>query len=317
MLAVFACGSHAAVQKQSLIFVCGILSTLLLVNCHIISSVGRPEDKFSQEEILTRVPSTAAINDSLDAQQNIMLAFAKAYPGKISAVEFLNNDWTMMVNGMRFYYAQGRFLPERLREQWEEYQPYDFYTYPWIGTDRQRRLAFKYPVYSVGSSFLFDALYASPAEDDSWDLQEKYSFLGVKMLIHSNVKPLFDRITENIRIAARSDPSINEWIAELQTSPPTYGWNWRVILNTDRRSNHSYGTAVDLLPRDMKGRQTYWQWNSVSKKDDAYYLPPEVVIRIFEEHGFIWGGKWDLVDTMHFEYRPEILLLNGFSVWGL
>ena len=28
---------------------------------------------------------------------------------------------------------------------------------------------------------------------------------------------------------------------------------------------------------------------------------------IFERHGFIWGGKWHHYDTMHFEYRPELL----------
>jgi hypothetical protein len=34
------------------------------------------------------------------------------------------------------------------------------------------------------------------------------------------------------------------------------------------------------------------------------------VIRIFEEEGFIWGGKWAMYDTMHFEYHPELLLLS-------
>lgn len=26
-----------------------------------------------------------------------------------------------------------------------------------------------------------------------------------------------------------------------------------------------------------------------------------------EKHGFIWGGCWYHYDTMHFEYRPELL----------
>jgi hypothetical protein len=30
-------------------------------------------------------------------------------------------------------------------------------------------------------------------------------------------------------------------------------------------------------------------------------------VEIFERHGFIWGGKWFHYDTMHFEYRPEML----------
>jgi peptidoglycan L-alanyl-D-glutamate endopeptidase CwlK len=32
------------------------------------------------------------------------------------------------------------------------------------------------------------------------------------------------------------------------------------------------------------------------------------IVRIFEKHGFVWGGKWYHYDTMHFEYRPEIVL---------
>ena len=32
------------------------------------------------------------------------------------------------------------------------------------------------------------------------------------------------------------------------------------------------------------------------------------VVEIFEKYGFIWGGKWYHYDTMHFEYRPELLV---------
>jgi D-alanyl-D-alanine carboxypeptidase-like protein len=47
---------------------------------------------------------------------------------------------------------------------------------------------------------------------------------------------------------------------------------------------------------DASGRITY--------KDQI----PWEIIRIFESHGFIWGGKWYHYDTMHFEYRPELLI---------
>jgi len=295
------------VRHRSLIlFFYGALTAWLLIGCKSI-----PES--DREAVLTPVASTVTIAGVPEAQQRILLAFAKAYPEKISAVEFLDNDWTMLVNGVRFYFAAGRFLPEELRGQWEEYEPWDFYMYPWTGTARQRRAAFDNPLYSVGSSFLFDTLYASGTEDESWDLQEKYSFLGVKMLVHPHIKPLLDSVAARIRTC--DDPAISEWIAELRTSPPGFGWNWRSIAATSRRSNHSYGTALDLLPADMKGRATYWLWNTGDTKSPGlYYLPPEAVIKAFEDHGFIWGGKWDLIDTMHFEYRPEILLLNGFVV---
>jgi hypothetical protein len=31
------------------------------------------------------------------------------------------------------------------------------------------------------------------------------------------------------------------------------------------------------------------------------------VVEIFERHGFVWGGRWSWFDTMHFEFRPELL----------
>jgi len=34
---------------------------------------------------------------------------------------------------------------------------------------------------------------------------------------------------------------------------------------------------------------------------------PWEIVHIFEKHGFIWGGKWYHYDTMHFEYRPEMI----------
>lgn len=34
---------------------------------------------------------------------------------------------------------------------------------------------------------------------------------------------------------------------------------------------------------------------------------PADVVQAFERHGFIWGGRWYHYDTMHFEYRPELL----------
>ncbi|MGW8266533.1 MAG: M15 family metallopeptidase, partial [Longimicrobiales bacterium] len=37
---------------------------------------------------------------------------------------------------------------------------------------------------------------------------------------------------------------------------------------------------------------------------------PPAVVEAFERHGFVWGGKWAHFDTMHFEYRPEILYYN-------
>ncbi len=31
------------------------------------------------------------------------------------------------------------------------------------------------------------------------------------------------------------------------------------------------------------------------------------IVKELEKYGFIWGGRWYHYDTMHFEYRPELL----------
>lgn len=80
---------------------------------------------------------------------------------------------------------------------------------------------------------------------------------------------------------------------------------WRNIRGTKRPSVHSFAIAIDL---DVAGSD-YWRWARV--KADGL-LPwrnrfPWEIVEAFERHGFIWGGKWYHFDTMHFEYRPELL----------
>lgn len=79
---------------------------------------------------------------------------------------------------------------------------------------------------------------------------------------------------------------------------PSGTFNWRVIAGTKRKSAHSYGIAIDI----NTDKSDYWRWS----KDGRYrnQIPGEIV-RVFEKHGFIWGGRWVSFDTMHFEYRPE------------
>jgi hypothetical protein len=78
-------------------------------------------------------------------------------------------------------------------------------------------------------------------------------------------------------------------------------FNWRNIAGTTRLSNHSFGSAIDINTT----YSNYWKWQG----DLSYrnQIPIEIV-EVFEKHGFIWGGKWYHYDTMHFEYRPELLL---------
>jgi hypothetical protein len=92
----------------------------------------------------------------------------------------------------------------------------------------------------------------------------------------------------------------------------------RCIAGTTRLSVHSFGIAIDINPQ----YGGYWQYGlpagtsedqTRQKKIPLVYknrIPLEIV-KVFEKHGFIWGGNWYHFDGMHFEYRPEFLALKA------
>lgn len=104
--------------------------------------------------------------------------------------------------------------------------------------------------------------------------------------------------------------AIGKEIAKLPKSDRIWAegactYEYRVIKDTDRLSMHSFGIAIDLAP----AKTQYWKGEAPSETAKIGYknTMPLSIVRIFEKHGFIWGGRWYHYDTMHFEYRPELL----------
>jgi len=54
-------------------------------------------------------------------------------------------------------------------------------------------------------------------------------------------------------------------------------------------------------------RSNYWRWQRPKKPLKWVNRYPQTIVDAFEAEGFIWGGRWYHYDTMHFEYRPELL----------
>jgi hypothetical protein len=139
-------------------------------------------------------------------------------------------------------------------------------------------------------------------------------------MVHYAILEELSLVEENILAEAKTNPQVKQWINSLETLD---GWNWRSIADTQSRSFHAYGAALDLLPKSLGGLETYWLW-AERKKIDWWTVPysrrshpPPRVIKIFESYGFVWGGKWLFYDTMHFEYRPEIFILSGLPLTNL
>jgi D-alanyl-D-alanine carboxypeptidase len=119
---------------------------------------------------------------------------------------------------------------------------------------------------------------------------------------------------KSIRITSVNgvDERLRAVSAEIDTLPdkikraayPIAGtYNCRAVADTGQPSPHSYGIAIDL----NLAFSDYWYWRPHDGPIAYRNRMPEEIVAIFEKHGFIWGGKWYHFDTMHFEYRPELL----------
>jgi len=83
-------------------------------------------------------------------------------------------------------------------------------------------------------------------------------------------------------------------------------YNCRAVADTGQPSPHGYGIAIDL----NTAFSDYWYWRPHQGAIVYRNRMPEAIVAIFEKHGFIWGGKWYHFDTMHFEFRPELLVVK-------
>ncbi|MGL1934938.1 MAG: M15 family metallopeptidase [Fibrobacterales bacterium] len=149
----------------------------------------------------------------------------------------------------------------------------------------------------IRSTPFFETMYGGSEVDVDFNMVE-IDWFGVKHKV-TTVNDINLKLTE---VADRLKHH------EEYLSPSAGTYNFRVIAGTNRLSCHSFGIAIDIRINVSR----YWRWDKdwetrpghISIPDDALME----IIGIFEEFGFIWGGRWYHYDSMHFEYRPELLL---------
>jgi len=297
--------------------------------CNLFSFGSKQIDSASETKRTTDIPEQPVIPTPTRAEL-VMRAIFEAYRDQIDKVEFHNDDWAILMKGKWYYFASGRLLPENYLDSADKYMPHQFYQYPkelppWV--ERTPEEVERFKNWSINrsqnklqrSAFFLDELWNASTRVETENQLVRIYFLGKTAKMHKGVQQKLDIIEERIKAAAKTDNTIQKWINNLG-SLEAYGW--RFIADTHARSYHAYGLAIDLLPKSLGNKQTYWLWSSRIRDDwwnvsyNERYHPPEAVIKAFEANGFIWGGKWPLFDTMHFEYRPEVLYLNGMPPTG-
>lgn len=259
--------------------------------------------------------------------QQVITALKKAYPDRIGEITYRNDDWAVKVYNTWYYWAGGRLLPEELIPLKENYNAYTFYRYPdslppFTEPDKETRNRIdtllderiKNPIQRYPG--FMDSLWRIHDKASSWKQVKTTYFLGYKLLIHRDLLEDLAAVEEEIQNRMPADRELSAFVKSLVRID---GYNWRQIAGTVTRSGHSYGTAIDLILNSKEKRQIYWLWTQNSGLNfcevpyEQRFSPPESFIRAFENHGFVWGGKWLFYDTIHFEYRPDILILNGLK----
>ena len=118
---------------------------------------------------------------------------------------------------------------------------------------------------------------------------------------HHGGKVLMTRINgvaQKLRVVSEALDRLPD--ADMRYLKPSAGtFNCRAIAGTADPSAHGYGIAIDI----NVSTSDYWRWSKTGYRNRI----PDKIVTIFETYGFIWGGKWKHFDTMHFEYRPELL----------
>lgn len=266
--------------------------------------------------------------ESFAAAEIILSAFQKAYPSKVSNYGYdkKTKDWFITVGKNKFLWAKGRILPEKIAHEtknWRHYVDYIYTTEPPNPANFTPQLIQEIsrvthpdyraslPAYHID---FFDALYDGKTQFQLEQHIVPTDFLGKTLNLHQDIVPAIKRVEKDIQSEAKKNKEVQIFVDSIARVD---GYNWRTIRDRQDRSFHSWGLALDILPKDWQDKNLYWSWARERNPHwmlvplKERWIPPAIVIHIFERHGFVWGGHWIQWDNMHFEYRPELIILRS------
>ncbi len=263
-----------------------------------------------------------AVTETSTGEREVQ-SLAAAWPDRIVETAQRSSDWMLRIGDDWFAWAHGRLLPEADRAQWEEFAALPFYPYPLVlpplpeldeqtaSRLRQRVLDNQKNPPRRNEAFL-SALLQAPNRTETEARLISVEVAGFTVTVHERLREPLSLVGRELMSLRLVDPDVAAFLKGIRE---INGYNYRFVEGTRSRSLHSYGLAVDLIPRSYKGKNAYWMWAMAGTPDwwtisyAKRWMLPLPVVRAFERQGFVWGGKWLYFDTMHFEYRPEILLL--------
>ena len=261
--------------------------------------------------------------------------FKKAYPDFdfISSFDKENNDWLIHIFKIEketnkktelgaLYWCESRFLPKEKLSQKENYRKmlYKYKNKPENPENFTEEQIDQIKIFTssenrrngaIDPPFLYNLIYDSETRTSIEKNIVSVPFLTLSVNVHKDIAEKVKSVSKKIMSLPR-DKELNSF---FKTLTRTDGYAYRSVRDTQSRSFHSLGLAVDILPKGYYQKIIYWSWQKQLHPETWFltplskrWMPPKKIIQIFEEEGFIWGGNWIVWDNMHFEYRPELLV---------
>ena len=233
-------------------------------------------------------------------------ALLEAYESFIGEVAQLDNDVGFLFGNTWIYFRNGRMLTKESIKHQDRYESI-FYDYI-LG--RMTKLP-EYEEQTLRSPDFLNHLFGT----NEIKLRERCGwvpFLNHNAYMNNFCERALRNVEGEILKAAKNDQEVQAFIENLKT---IYSFQQRKIRGTENTSYHSYGLALDLIPKSYNRKHANWKWSTAFIDEwqliplEERWSPPQVVIDAFEKNGFVWGGKWVHFDAVHFEYAPEIILL--------
>ena len=244
--------------------------------------------------------------------KNRLKCFCDHYAHYIKNVKLIylsnNSDFQISFkNGIDFYFQNGRLLSTEETASDLAY-PVRLYYYPKGRITKATAQKKKFPEQAAFT--FYKSVYGFNRKQIYANLKT-LDFFGFKIKFNKK-NGAYDallKVRDEIARLKNKNPQIRTYLRSL-VSISTY--RWRYIRNKQILSLHSFGIAIDFLQKRYD-KQVYWYW-AQKYYPDFNELPfserqraPWELIKAFEKHGFIWGGKWYFFDNLHFEYRPELV----------
>ncbi len=233
--------------------------------------------------------------DGIPKGANVLL---KAYPATIKGYK---NGCLIMADNSTIIYTESKEKKSHT-ELINSSNVGDIFAYPYI-KGGVKNIARNHDPGRIRSEDLLKAMYGARPIDVERNLT---TIIWCPKLVNKRLRITkingVDRQLQKVSDELDKHPELKNYLLNSGT------FYWRKVRGSNRLSSHSFGIAIDLNPK----YSNYWQWDCRCSSETTILgyknRIPQLIVDIFEKHGFIWGGKWYHYDTMHFEYRPELLI---------